>query len=226
MNATSATSSPAFAPLAATGGTTATEATKAKEDPNAASDRFLKLLVAQMQNQDPMNPMDNAQMTSQMAQINTVNGVEKLNRTMQAMSSQIVQSQVLQGASLVGHDVVVPGNTMAFNDDNLGQGGFEMGSSADSVQVQVVDALGKVRDTIDMGKLEAGQHSFDWPSDEKTAEAGATFRVVAKLSTGTPVTVTPLMRDRVNAISAKGDSISLDLENSGRTDYADVRALN
>ena len=45
----------------------------------AAADRFLKLLVTQMQNQDPLNPMDNAQITSQMAQISTVSGIEKLN---------------------------------------------------------------------------------------------------------------------------------------------------
>ncbi|MEO7151273.1 MAG: flagellar hook capping FlgD N-terminal domain-containing protein, partial [Burkholderiaceae bacterium] len=51
-----------------------------------SADRFLKLLVAQMQNQDPLNPMDNAQVTSQMAQINTVNGIEKLNTTVQGLS--------------------------------------------------------------------------------------------------------------------------------------------
>ncbi|MEG0141807.1 MAG: flagellar hook capping FlgD N-terminal domain-containing protein, partial [Comamonas sp.] len=55
-------------------------------DPNEAQDRFLKLLVAQLNNQDPMNPMDNAQMTSQMAQINTVTGIQQLNQTMQSMS--------------------------------------------------------------------------------------------------------------------------------------------
>ena len=66
--------------------TTDTTATKsnAATDPNAAQDRFLKLLVAQLNNQDPMNPLDNAQMTSQMAQINTVTGIQQLNQTMQA----------------------------------------------------------------------------------------------------------------------------------------------
>jgi flagellar basal-body rod modification protein FlgD len=217
---------PAIASLGATGGTTPPDALKAKEDGTATADRFLKLLVAQMQNQDPLNPMDNAQVTSQMAQINTVNGIEKLNGTMQAMSSQIVQSQMLQGASLVGHDVVVPGNQMSFDDANVGEGAFEIGSSADSVQVEVLDSLGRVKDTIDLGKLEAGTHSFDWPSDAATADAGATFRITAKLASGTPVPATALMRDRVNSVSAQGDSMTLDLENSGRTPYADIRELN
>ena len=72
-----------------------------------SEDRFLKLLVAQMQNQDPLNPMDNAQVTSQMAQINTVSGIEKLNTTVPGLNSQFVQLQALQGATLVGRDVTV-----------------------------------------------------------------------------------------------------------------------
>jgi flagellar basal-body rod modification protein FlgD len=215
---------PAIASIAANG-TTPTDAAKAKADGTASADRFLKLLVAQMKNQDPLNPMDNAQVTSQMAQINTVNGIEKLNTTMQSMSTQMMQSQVLQGASLVGHDVVVPGNHMSFDDD-AGAGAFELKSSADSVQVDVVGADGSVKDTIDMGKLEAGTHQFDWPGDANTAKQGATFRITAKLATGDPVGATALMRDRVNAISTQGDSMTLDLENSGKTPYSDVRELN
>src|SRR5689334_25349991 len=92
----------------------------------SASDRFLKLLVTQIQNQDPLNPMDNAQVTSQMAQINTVNGIEKLNKTVEGLSSQFVQLQALQSASLVGRDVVVPGSRLDINDKGVGQGGYEL----------------------------------------------------------------------------------------------------
>ena len=62
-----------------------------------SADRFLKLLVTQMQNQDPLNPMDNAQITSQLAQINTVNGIDKLNTTVEGLNTQFVQMQALQG---------------------------------------------------------------------------------------------------------------------------------
>src|SRR3989338_9648727 len=93
-------------PLASTTGTTSTSAKATSE----ASDRFLKLLVTQMQNQDPLNPMDNAQVTSQMAQISTVTGIEKLNTTMGGVTDGFSQMQLLQGASLVGHQVLVEGN--------------------------------------------------------------------------------------------------------------------
>ena len=67
-----------------------------------AQDRFLKLLVTQMRNQDPLNPLDNAQVTTQLAQISTVTGVEKLNATLQGLSSALMASQSLQSAALIG----------------------------------------------------------------------------------------------------------------------------
>jgi len=96
-------------------------ATSAKE----AGERFLKLLVTQLQNQDPMNPVDNAQMTSQMAQISTVSGIEKLNVTVEGLTSQFVQMQALQGASLVGKDVILKGDKLS-SIDGKAVGAFEL----------------------------------------------------------------------------------------------------
>src|SRR3954451_24813425 len=107
-----------------------TPAVAGTNDATVTSDRFLKLLVAQMQNQDPLNPMDNAQVTSQMAQINTVTGIDKLNTSVQGLSGQFVQMQALQGAALVGHDVIVPGNKIAVA-DGVAVGGFELANPAD-----------------------------------------------------------------------------------------------
>jgi len=123
-------------------------------DPAAAQDRFLKLLVAQLNNQDPMNPLDNAQMTSQIAQINTVTGIQQLNDTVNQLASQLAVQQLVQGSSLVGHQVLVEGDTLAV-DAQSGQasGGFDLSASAASVTVQVLDASGKQIGTVDMGAL-------------------------------------------------------------------------
>eukprot|EP01036_Dinobryon_divergens_P015923 gene15923-21576_t len=107
----------------AVGSTTGT-ATKNNMDPAASQDRFLKLLVAQLNNQDPMNPLDNAQMTSQIAQINTVTGIQQLNQTMQSMASQFNSLQVMQGTALVGRNVLTEGSSLAVA-DKTGKGGFE-----------------------------------------------------------------------------------------------------
>jgi flagellar basal-body rod modification protein FlgD len=205
---------------------TSTPAASAASDAAVTSDRFLKLLVAQMQNQDPLNPMDNAQVTSQMAQINTVTGIDKLNTTVQGLSSQFMQMQALQGASLVGRDVIVAGNKLDIDEQSaVGQGGFELANAADAVKVEILSASGAVVQTLNLGAEGAGLHSFDWPSGSATAASGLTFRVTATTG-GVSTPVTPLMRDRVDAISTTGTSFNLELESSGTVPYTAVKAFN
>jgi flagellar basal-body rod modification protein FlgD len=189
-----------------------------------SADRFLKLLVTQMQNQDPLNPMDNAQITSQMAQINTVNGIATLNTTVSGLNAQFVQMQALQGAALVGRDVTVQGNTLAI-EDGVGVGAFDLEGAADRVKVEVLDASGRVVDTLQLGAETTGRHVFEWPGAATAAAGTYTFRVTAN-SGGATVNTTALMRDRVEAVSTSGDTLMLELERSGNVAYADVKAFN
>jgi flagellar basal-body rod modification protein FlgD len=193
-------------------------------DTNASADRFLKLLVAQMQNQDPLNPMDNAQVTTQMAQINTVSGIEKLNGSVQSLSSQFMQMQALQGATLVGRDVVVPGDKLDIV-SGVGQGGFELDAPADKVKVEILSSGGEVLDTINLDKQTSGMHGFNWDAGEATNTDRLRFRVTA--TTGDKTTqVTELMRDRVGAVSTSGSSMNLELLSAGSLPYSEVRAFN
>ena len=188
----------------------------------AAADRFLKLLVAQMQNQDPLNPMDNAQVTSQMAQINTVNGIEKLNTTVRGP-----EPAVRADAGAAGRRAGRPrrdrcrATAWSPNDAGLVQGGFELASPADSVKVEVLNAGGRVVDTLDLGAEGGGRHGFDWtPPAGVDADAGERFRVVAT-SGAAAVTATPLMRDRVDAVSTGGDTLTLELRTAAASPIAD-----
>jgi flagellar basal-body rod modification protein FlgD len=179
-----------------------------------------------MQNQDPLNPMDNAQVTSQMAQIQSVNGLDKLNRTVEGLGSQFAQLAALQGASLVGRDVILPGDRLAPNDAGLVQGGFELASAADSVKVEILNAGGRVIDTVDLGAQGSGRHGFAWtPAEGVDPALGERFRVVAK-SGAANVSSTPLMRDRVDAVVAGGDTLTLELRSSGTVPYSQIRAFN
>jgi flagellar basal-body rod modification protein FlgD len=197
------------------------DSTATKSD---GADRFLKLLVAQMQNQDPLNPMDNAQVTSQMAQINTVTGIEKLNGAVEGLSSQFMQMQALQGASLVGRDVIVPGNVLDI-EDGVGQGGFELTSAADSVSVDILSPSGQVVQTLQLGAQSAGMHSFDWPAGTATNDSGLRFKVISKLGSAT-TSATALMRDTVAAVSTTGTGFSLELARAGTTPYSNIKAFN
>jgi flagellar basal-body rod modification protein FlgD len=197
--------------------------TQTKNEAGSA-DRFLKLLVTQMQTQDPLNPMDNAQITSQMAQINTVNGIESLNTTVQTLNTQFVQMQALQGASLVGHEVTLAGNRLALA-DGQGEGGYELAGKATAVKLEVLSASGRVLDTVQLGAQDAGRHDFTWPATDVAAGTELRFRITASSGTST-VTSTLLMRDKVEAVTSKSGSLVLQTEHSGDVAYSDVKAFN
>jgi flagellar basal-body rod modification protein FlgD len=202
-------------------------AANAANSNNAAStaDRFLRLLVTQMQNQDPLNPMDNAQVTSQMAQINTVSGIDKLNTTVQGLNSQFVQMQALQGASLVGRAVTLQGDRLDVQGEQ-GVAGFDLTGTATEVTVEVLNPAGRVVDTLSLGTQSAGRHAFNWTAPAGTPDgANHRFRVSARAGAAT-VASTPLMRDHVQAVSLAGERLELDTRYSGRIDYAAVRAVN
>ncbi|MFN9709291.1 MAG: flagellar hook assembly protein FlgD [Burkholderiales bacterium] len=218
-----------YSPLPGVSGQTIPASTAAQGTTDAATasaDRFLKLLVAQMKNQDPLNPMDNAQVTSQMAQINTVNGIEKVNTTLQGLSGQFMQLQVMQGAALVGQDVVVPGNRLAVQ-SGTGRGGFELQAPASQVRVEISSADGALLETLNLGPRPAGLHNFEWDTKalaEGVDPAGLRFKVISSAG-GISKEAQALMRDRVNSVNADGKNLTLQLERSGSVPYASVKAF-
>ncbi|HEY9239494.1 MAG TPA: flagellar hook capping FlgD N-terminal domain-containing protein [Burkholderiaceae bacterium] len=201
-----------------------TTAPKGGVDDPGSQDRFLKLLVTQLQNQDPLSPMDNAQLTSQIAQINTVTGIATLNTSVQGLSGQFLQMQTLQGASLVGKHVIVPGNKLDIA-DGVAQGGFELATPADAVKVEVLSAAGQVIDTLQIGAQSSGVHGFAWSAGTHDNASNLSFRVTAT-SGATSLAATPLMRDTVNAVSASGSTLQLELARNGTIDYGTVKAIN
>lgn len=211
----------------ASGTTTATAATSASKGTTAsdASDRFLKLLVTQMQNQDPLNPMDNAQVTSQMAQINTVTGIDKLNTTMGTMNTTMAQMQMLQGAALVGHEVLLEGNQLALDDKGNASGGYELSSSAANVRIDIVNAAGTVVGSIDQTNKSSGRQAFTWTPPAGSSAAGLSFQV--KATNGTKaVSSTPLMTDVVSAVNTNSGTLNLELSSGKSVPYGSVKAIS
>ena len=199
----------------------AADATTAKE----ASERFLKLLVTQLQNQDPMNPVDNAQMTSQMAQINTVSGIEKLNTTVDKLNGQFVQLQAVQGAGLVGKNVLLPGDRLSVV-DGIPQATFELASTASRVKLEVLSPAGRLVDTINLATTPAGRHDVTWAAGAALPDvANYRFRVTANAGS-TVIDATALMRDKVDAVNTSGSSLTVELERSGRVPYNQITALD
>jgi flagellar basal-body rod modification protein FlgD len=210
-----------IAPLAPAGAGASTPVTK---NDSGSEDRFLKLLVAQMKNQDPLNPLDNAQVTSQMAQINTVSGIERLNTTVSGLNSQLVQLQALQGATLVGREVTVSGDRLSIA-GGIGVGGFELNAAADNVKVELLNGAGRVAGSLDLGAMSAGRHAFEWPAGAVLDGEGYRFRVTAGSGSASVLGGT-LMRDHVDAVSSAGNVLNLELRHSGPVPYDTVKAFN
>lgn len=189
------------------------------------SANFLKMLVTQMQNQDPMNPMDSAQVTSQMAQISAVQGIQTLNTTMTGMTGQFSQLQTLQGVGLVGKDVAVEGDSVRVDPaTGKGDGGFELGTSATSVKIEALDPSGQTVATAKMGALGEGRHRFSVDVPEAHRGQPLTFKVTA-LDQDKPVDAKSLSYDRVSAVSTLDGALALELDNGQRVSYDAVKAF-
>ena len=192
-------------------------------DMNAAQDRFLKLLVAQLNNQDPMNPMDNAQMTSQMAQINTVTGIQQVNDTLKSMAGQFTAMQALQGANMVGHKVLLEGNSLT-PIDGVAVGAIDLAGRAESVKIDVLSPGGQLIETINAGALDGGRHYFDWDASKYTGGGSPTFKVTATLG-GKAIDATPLTSDKVVSVGIDKGAMSVQLQGRGATAYSSVKAI-
>lgn len=176
-------------------------------DPKAAQDKFLTMLVAQMSNQDPMNPLDNAEVTSQMAQINTVTGIQQLNTTMTSMAAQFGSLQALQGVSLIGRTAMVEGNTPVVEGE-AAYGGFNLSSAADSVKVDIVGKNGAILGTESLGAQQAGQQFFQVPMKGVDASQVASFTVTPTLA-GKPVAATSISLVPIAAVSMQNGALKL-----------------
>ncbi|MEA2120548.1 flagellar hook assembly protein FlgD [Halovibrio sp. HP20-50] len=147
---------------------------------------FMTLLITQLQNQDPLNPMENSEMTSQLAQINTVSGIEELNSTLQGITSQMDANQALQASGLIGKGVMVPGKDILLEQDSEGDVystpfGIELAQRADNVKATIVGQGGQIIRKLDLGSIDAGVQSIEWDGLNEQREAVASGKYTVQL---------------------------------------------
>lgn len=205
--------------------------------PDAIQNRFLKLLTVQMKNQNPTNPMDNAELTMQLAQLSTVSGISQLNATLASLMSNIQSAQSLQSASMIGRSVLAPGSGIALiSDTETAQDGtsttsqkavfgVQLAGHADSLEVNIRDSSGKVVRVLDLGQQSAGTLPIIWDgatdAGGKAADGHYTFDVTAT-SGGAAVSTTALAFGVVSSVSAGTDGVRLNVSNIGAIKTTDV----
>ncbi|MDP1527291.1 MAG: flagellar hook assembly protein FlgD [Rhodocyclaceae bacterium] len=202
--------------------------TKSTSDMQLSEDRFLKLLTTQLQNQDPLNPLDNAQMTSQMAQISTVNGIEKLNATLTKLMTNSSDSQVMQAASLLGRHVLVAGSGMTLPENGQTMAGLELTQPVDNATVTIRDANGLQIRTLQLGEQSTGLNAFLWDGKNdagvQAVSGRYTFSVTAEQG-GKDVTAKGLELAPVTGIVRGSSGVQLELSYLGNFNMADIRQV-
>lgn len=223
INATQSNSSAAlFSSLNATSSSAASTTAAA-----STQDRFLTLLVTQMKNQDPLNPMDNAQVTSQMAQLSTVSGIDKLNTTLQAMSSSVTANQSLQAASVIGHGVLSPGSALNLANGSA-IGGVELPQAVDNLQVTIQDQSGNTVRTLQLGAMASGVQGWQWNGLNDAGAAmpsGAYSFTVGATQGGNNVAASALEFGIVNGVTQGGSGASLNIGQSGVVAMSQVKQI-
>lgn len=199
-------------------------AEKAKSDSLGQAD-FLLLMTTQMQNQDPLKPMDNAEMVSQLAQMSTVQGIETLNSTVNGFSMSMTNDQILKGTSLVGHEVLVPSAQWAL-DATGDASGVIAATGPGQLNVEITDANGNVVGTTQATATAAGELAFAW--DGKTADGNrlpsGKYWLNAEFipAGGKAAAVQTYIQAPVDSVTIGSDGLYLNLKNLGTTSLDQV----
>jgi flagellar basal-body rod modification protein FlgD len=207
--------------------TAATQATSNAAQIGVTQDRFLKLLVTQMKNQDPLNPMDNAQVTSQMAQLSTVTGIDKLNSTVEALSASMLASQSLSAVSMIGHPVLVAGTQIDLA-NSQGDAAVELTQPVDKLVVSISDASGNLVRTLNMGAQQSGLANIQW--DGRT-DAGViatdgkySFTAVSTLG-GKMSDATTLSYGMVNSVAQTQSGVTVNVGQLGEISLNSIKKI-
>ena len=131
---------------------------------------FLKLLIAQIQNQDPMSPMDASTMTAQMSQLNMVSSMGTMNTSMQAMLAQMESANFMNQASLIGHSPMVAGSSINYTGGEVVLGA-NLANPLQGVVATIKDASGTVVGTAELGNLNSGMTNFIFDGVDASGEA-------------------------------------------------------
>ncbi len=193
----------------------------------ATQNQFMNLLVTQLQNQDPLNPMDNAQVTTQMAQLSTVSGIQQLNTSLQSLMANFQATQSLQSASMIGHNVLVNGSSINYN-GSAAQFGASLASAADNVTVTVLNASGQQVDSYNLGAQPAGVLPLQWDGTTtggaKAANGTYSFQVAATKA-GQVVTAQPLAYGPVTSVANTPQGAQLEVAGIGAVSLANVAQI-
>lgn len=190
---------------------------------------FLKLMVTQLQNQDPFKPMESGDFLGQIAQFGTSSGINELNKSFQSLAGSLASNQNMQLVSLVGRSVQIPSDVVNFDGTATVEGGFNLPVNASDVTVSIYDASGQLIRDIQLGTLQPGAHSYQWEglkNDGTGVAAGNYYVSIDATIDGQTYATENLVTAQVNSVTLGAAGASqLELQGLGSRLFADVRQV-
>jgi flagellar basal-body rod modification protein FlgD len=181
----------------------AANASKPKDQLDQAS--FLRLMIAQFRNQDPTKPQDPSQFLGQLAQFSTVSGIQGMQTSLTSLSDSLRSSQVLDGASLVGRQILAPQDTVNYSGTGLVTGALDMPTGASTVEFSVTDSAGQLVRRVTMPATN-GTMEFAWDgaTDQGTHVAAGQYKLSAIANVGGKNESLPVL------LASQVDSVTID----------------
>lgn len=197
----------------------------------AGQDQFLELMLAQFENQDPFEPMENGEFLSQLAQFSTATGIDELKDAFDGFASTIYSDQALQASALVGRDLLVESDRTRLAADGNGVAGLvSVGGASGSVTVDVVDEAGQLVRSLELGVRTTGDVPFQWDglTDDGVPAAAGAYRFEARVARSDQVERAPtLLRTRADSVTLgrNGQGVTVNSSQLGAFSLDAVRQI-
>ncbi len=200
-----------------------------KKDVLGQSD-FLKLMTAQLNNQDPTKPLEGAEFFSQIAQFSSVSSIQELQNSFQQVATAMYSSQVLQASTMVGRSVLVPASQAEADGQSGIEGIVELPSSTDRLTINIFDVTGQLVRQMDLGANSAGETTFRWDGRDSAGNAvpGGTYQIKAEAQFGgEAVGLETFLAAKVESVSVggQGQGVTLNLAGQGSMQLANVKRV-
>ena len=178
---------------------------------------FMKLFLAELQYQDPMDPMDNAEMASQMAEFSNMEATNRMADSIDDLLEYTTSQNNLQLLTLLDQEVRVIGNGIGVNEGEIGSGEFVLAEDADSAFLEIRDAGGKLIMLEDLGALGAGSHPLEWDGMDTMGDPAAdglySFDIKAYTAAGQQVRADYTSVGKVTGVDYASGTAMLVLDN-------------
>lgn len=135
------------------------ETQKSKE---LGQEDFIELMITQIRNQDPFEPLQSGEFIGQLAQFGTVSGIGELKETVSDLASSLISNQTLEAANLIGKNALVPSDNLSLEQNGSGKGAIAVNAPSSNVSVSIFDATGKLVQTLPIGAVNSGIQDFEW----------------------------------------------------------------